>query len=273
MASCIIRIISLSLLGFSLIALLFPIILFNVQPAIDKKAHTTQIIKGDNIPYESFVQVLHTTYITVNECLSKNIFCPAIKKTMVTRSKGSGMILGHARGLTYIITAQHVCEHRKSVGVSLGKFIYSYHYDETVEVVAYLGDILKTMVVSSNIEYDLCLLVALGETGKNLKIRKEKIRIGDMIINVGAPMGIFTPGMALTFDGRYSGTDGSKNAYFSIPGAPGSSGSPILDSDGALVSIVHSAHLNFKHLAIGCQQQNLINFLYENRIYLGFLKK
>ena len=274
MAYRIIRIISLSLLGFSLIALLFPVLYFKVQPSIEKKQEASKnpvLVTKDKVPYESFTQILHTTYVRVGDCMSKDIFCPTVNKTMVTKSKGSGIIVGHSKGYTYVITAQHVCEHRRAPGVKIGKFAYTYDYDETVEIVTFVGALLKAMVVSSDVSTDLCLLSVPADIGKRVKIKKKEMHVGDIVTNVGAPMGIFTPGMALTFDGRYSGTDGVGNGYFSIPGAPGSSGSPIFDSNGELVSIVHSAHTQFSHLAIGCLQSNLIMFLYRNKAYVGFL--
>ena len=275
MVAKITRVAFLSFMGLSLIALLFPVIYFYMQPSIEKKQIkqiSSPVIK-DKIPYESFVQVLHTTYIEVGKCMSNDIFCPIVNKPMTTRSKGSGVIVGHNGGYTYIITAQHVCEHRKAVGMQIGKFAYSYSYNETVEVVTFVGELLKAFVISSDVKNDLCLLSLPGSVGKRVKVKKEKLQIGEIITNVGAPMGIFTPGMALTFDGRYSGTDGIGNGYFSIPGAPGSSGSAIFDSTGKMVSIVHSAHTQFSHLAIGCLQSNLLLFIHKNREYIGFLMK
>ena len=275
MAYRIIRILALSILGVSLIALTLPMLYFSVSEGtkLSIQSESAQIVPGHDVPYRSFIQVLHSTYIEVGECMSDDIFCPVVKKTIVAKSKGSGVIVGHEKGYTYIISAQHVCEHRKAKGALIGKFAYEYEYDETVHVVTFEGDIVRAMVVSSDIKSDLCLMSFPKKAGETVQIRHEKIGIGDPITNIGAPLGIFTPGMALTFDGRYSGSDALGNSYFSFPGAPGSSGSPIIDSRGNLVSIVHSAHTEFSHLAIGCTQASIHSFLYKNRKYVGFLMK
>ncbi len=269
----IMRILALSILGASIIALAFPTLYFSVSEgtklAIEKES--AQLVSGSKVPYRSFIQVLHATYINVGECMSDDIFCPVVKKTIVTKSKGSGVILGYRGGYTYVVSAQHVCQHRKARGALIGKFAYEYDYDETIHIVTFEGDVVRAIVVSSDTNTDLCLLSFPGKAGETVSVRYNEINIGDSITNVGAPLGIFTPGMALTFDGRYSGSDGLGNSYFSFPGAPGSSGSPIIDSKGKLVSIVHSAHTEFSHLAIGCTQASLHSFLYKNREYVGFL--
>ncbi len=275
MAYRIMRILALSILGVSIIALALPPLYFSVSEgtklAIQKES--AQPVSANKVPYRSFIQILHSTYINVGECMSDDIFCPVIKKTIVTKSKGSGVIVGHGGGYTYVISAQHVCQHRKAKGALIGKFAYEYDYDETIYVITFQGDVVRAIVVSSDIDSDLCLLSFPGKAGETVKVRYNEISIGEPITNVGAPLGIFTPGMALTFDGRYSGSDGLGNNYFSFPGAPGSSGSPIIDSKGRLVSIVHSAHTEFSHLAIGCTQTSLHSFLYRNRKYVGFLIK
>jgi hypothetical protein len=98
-----------------------------------------------------------------------------------------------------------------------------------------------------------------------------EIVMGEKVQNIAAPVGIFSPGMLLTFQGRNSGVDPLGNAYFSFPGAPGSSGSPVFDDKGKLVSVIHSAHLQFDHFSIGVSQKNLLGFLYRNEEYISFL--
>ena len=77
--------------------------------------------------------------------------------------------------------------------------------------------------------------------------------------------------MALTFEGKYSGIDSNQNSYFTFSGAPGSSGSPVVDNDMKIVSVIHSAHLHFSGLSIGCTHKNLVRFLYKNRKFIEFL--
>jgi S1-C subfamily serine protease len=80
---------------------------------------------------------------------------------------------------------------------------------------------------------------------------------GERVFNVGAPFGIWAPGMVPLLEGFYSGTDGRGNEFFTIPTRPGSSGSPIFNSEGELISLIHSASIMFESIGLGCKLDNL----------------
>jgi hypothetical protein len=84
---------------------------------------------------------------------------------------------------------------------------------------------------------------------------------------MAAPSGIFAPGMLLIFEGYYSGEkDGSD--YYTVPAAPGSSGSAILNSRGDIIGVIHSAILKFPNLAACVTQEQIISFLKKATVIL-----
>ena len=222
-------------------------------------------------PHNAFAQVLRSTYATPTGCIDKTKPCAIENRPVIQRSIGSSVILGSISGISYILTAQHVCEHRKTDMLIVSGVPYEYSYEEKVSVVTFEGEIADAIVVASDYDLDLCLMISPVKASGIVSIKAEEIEIGDDVQNVAAPVGVFSPGMALTFQGINSGIDKAGNSYFSFPGAPGSSGSPVFDKDGMLVSIIHSAHLHFSHFSIGVSQTNMIAFLYKHREHISFL--
>jgi hypothetical protein len=64
------------------------------------------------------------------------------------------------------------------------------------------------------------------------------------------------------FQGLFFGEDlYFGKSFYSIPTIGGSSGSPILDSKGELIGMIHSVHYKFHHLAVSISYTELWNFL------------
>ena len=80
---------------------------------------------------------------------------------------------------------------------------------------------------------------------------------------MAAPFGIFNPGMVLLMHGYYSGKDSRNIHFFTIPTRPGSSGSPILNADGEIVSVIHSAMRSFESVGLGCDLAAIQNIMTE----------
>ena len=251
-----------------LIMLCGPALFYNIPKTTRAPAPAQHVVNDARVPHASFVQILHTTHILLTNCRVNTLFCPATNRNIVKRSRGSGVMIESHSGFTYILTAQHVCQHRKSKFIENKGVEFEYVHEDSLKVVTQTAEIKDAIVIDSDIKNDICLIAIVGEYGNTIDIKKNKLAVGSNIINVAAPMGIFTPGMALTFGGRYSGNDGHGNDYFTTPGAPGSSGSPVFDNRGSLVSIIHSAHTEFSNLAIGCSFENLTRFMYKNREYI-----
>ena len=96
-----------------------------------------------------------------------------------------------------------------------------------------------------------------------LQLSNKELDYGEHVVSMAAPEGIFERNMVLVFDGRYSGQTSNGDKIFTLPCAPGSSGSAVLNQDGKIVSIVHSAAKNFQNIAIGSNMADIQKFINE----------
>lgn len=214
-----------------------------------------------NIPYHSFVLVQHKLAIMPSSCiLSSGADC-IIPPGDIVSSRGSGTVVGHGLGMSHILTAAHVCQHRKAEGVIVGGMPYEYQYMESVNVVDFYGNTREGLVIATDIENDLCLISVEGQWADVVDLSDSMPDLGEQVQNMAAPMGIFSPGMVLMFDGRYAGIDQDGEAFFTIPSYAGSSGSSIINSSGQIVGIIHSATRNFNNVAIATEVDHIESFL------------
>ena len=84
---------------------------------------------------------------------------------------------------------------------------------------------------------------------------------GEKVYAIAAPHSIFSPGNALLFDGYFTGYDMTENAFYTIPTKPGSSGAGVINDEGELIAIIHSAPGSFENLAIASSLKNVKHFL------------
>jgi len=217
----------------------------------------------NNIPYRSFVLIQHEIAIVPTDCiLSMQSGCEPPPGDIV-RSRGSGAVIGHGQGMSHILTAAHVCQHRRAEGILLGGVPYTYRYVERVNIVDYYGNTRPGLVLGVDEENDLCLITVPGQWTDAVPLAGEMPEMGEEVQNMAAPMGIFSPGMVLMFDGRYSGTDNDGDSFFTIPSYAGSSGSAIVNEAGELVGVIHSATVNFYNIALASSVYEVEDFLAE----------
>ena len=204
-------------------------------------------------PVQSFALVMTKHSVTIKECLSpvcKDAPIPPVPLVMM--SKGSSTVVGHKDGKTYSLTAAHVCmAPEPGVGPQGESLPFSYELKSELKLLDFKGIMHVATIVDANAKADVCLLSSEGIWSHAIAVSDEMPDIGTKVYNMAAPRGIFAPGMVPLFQGYYSGRDISGDEFFSIPTAPGSSGSAILNDDGEIVSIIHSAVRNFENLAIG----------------------
>tara|TARA_R110002074_G_scaffold391131_1_gene575625 strand:- start:518 stop:901 length:384 start_codon:yes stop_codon:yes gene_type:complete len=100
----------------------------------------------------------------------------------------------------------------------------------------------------------------MTEDVTQLTIAEDKPQPGDKIYNVSAPASIFVPGMVPILEGRYNGEMG-ENSCYTLPAAPGSSGSMIVNEDGELVGMVHSVYMNFHVITLSTSHEKLKAFI------------
>ena len=152
------------------------------------------------------------------------------------------------------MTAAHICiQDNLMPGMSVRHYFKAFDQNSKQYIIK---------VVNYDKKSDICLLRSVtGDLEPNfIPISRKTPEYSEKVFNLAAPMGIIEEGMVPIFQGRYFGRhDGA--AFYGIPAIGGSSGSPIVNSTGELVGMVHSVHYRFHHITLSATYQRLWNFL------------
>lgn len=217
------------------------------------------------LPLKSFVQVKIIAKATITSCPEDYVGCE-IGEKIESPSLASGVILENGQ----ILTAGHVCI---SMTTTEGKAIMyeslqlngDNQPEGTIKIlnraVDYDGNMHPVEVDMIDVNTDLCLLDAPSVNISGVKLANQMPHQGSKVYTISAPSGVFSPGMSLIFDGYYAGEDLEDDSYFTIPAAPGSSGSPIFNHQGELIGIIFAAHNDFENLAIAANLDEIRQFL------------
>ena len=152
-----------------------------------------------------------------------------------------------------ILTASHFCEKFLEIEMQKGEIDLDGDLLSNVYLVArdYTGRSHNLKVETLHRKSDLCIVSGKGIGGEVAKLSNTQPAQFERVWNIAAPKGIFFPGAPLLLEGFYNGKTHQIGTHFSIPAAPGSSGSPVFKSDGTLVSIIHSVHPTFQMSSYG----------------------
>ena len=202
---------------------------------------------------ESFTLV-QVTYNHIGvKCIDEKKKCeksPEMLKINSMSASGSGAVIAHTRGLTYVMTAAHVCEHKFPTEYTVGDAKYLTKTKSNITLYDLYGAGHKAKIVYADQENDICIVKSKGTWGSPLKLAGSMPRHGERVYNIAAPFGMYSPKMVLMFEGFYAGIDMRGNEFYTLPCRPGSSGSPILNSSGELIGIIHSASVMFENVAL-----------------------
>ena len=173
----------------------------------------------------------------------------------ISVSTGTGASISSNPNYSDILTAGHVCA-EFDVPEVLAQSIQTNFY-----LLDIAGNNYSADLVAIDHESDLCLLRIYTPT-KPAKVSEKKLKSGDKVFYSGYPLGIYNPGSLHHFSGYFSGTDPNGYSMYSLPAAPGASGSPIFDEDDKLVGIISAIPEEFSHLSIGAGTQRIKTFLF-----------
>ena len=169
----------------------------------------------------------------------------------------SGSIIGHNTQLSesYTLTAYHVCANIR--GPEFMSVLVQPEIDDRtsqdwvpphvliIEVVGkftitdYYGRTFSAEFMRGDRKNDICILKSgIVEGVRPIKIADAPAPPNSKVYNIASPRSLSTPGAVLTFEGYISGTRPSGFHMFTFPVGPGSSGSPVLNEYGEIVSIV-----------------------------------
>ena len=176
---------------------------------------------------------------------------------MPISSTGSGALIGHNNNIkeSYVLTAYHICGNLKGPEF-LSIKIESDLVDKTdpnwiephiliVEVTGlfsvtdYFGNHYDAEFYRGDRNNDLCILKTEHMPDiRPVPIADEPAPLNSKVYNIASPRSLSVPGAVLTFEGYISGLRPNGFHMFTFPVGPGSSGSPVLNEYGEIVSIV-----------------------------------
>ena len=206
--------------------------------------------------YKNFIEARESFVKIEIIAHDKNCIYEECEETF-TLISGSGSVVA-LNGKKLVLTAAHVCEDLSATIVADAvKFNF-------VTFLMATDLRLNTYVLSpTKIDHslDLCLLTTQQSLlPPGLVLSTKKPELGQKVINIAAPAGIFMEELVPIVEGRYSGTAWS-NAAYTIPAMGGSSGSPIVDFEGKLVGVLHSVHRTFPFFSLSPTFEDLWQFL------------
>jgi S1-C subfamily serine protease len=170
-------------------------------------------------------------------------------------ASSSGSLIGHNVQLneSYILTAYHVCADldgpkfmgvlidikEEKEGIDIPPHLLILEIANLHTVTDYRGREYKAGVLRGDPDNDVCILKATHIPGvRPIKIADEPAPVNSKIYNIASPRSLSVPGAVITFEGYITGVRPNGFHMFSLPVGPGSSGSPVLNEYGEIVSIV-----------------------------------
>ena len=159
---------------------------------------------------------------------------PSLNVIQAGNSQGSGFVVEHKNGDSYILTNSHVVSENSEVVVKWENRLKDKGY-----VIGDLG--------GHELTKDLALIKVKGLRGQPLRLRDKAPEVGSDVIVVGAPQGLeFSLTKGIVSQLREKGDF----VQIDAPVNPGNSGGPVIDSTGCVVGVVtfkkeNAENLNF----------------------------
>lgn len=188
-------------------------------------------------------------------------------------STGSAIAIGYKENTVRILTAHHVCSEvtEEALGLIYKNRDGLYDYPYFNLIASFYGEKYDAKIIDYDVENDICLLEIDSQYAykvKKIKIAKSLPMIGETLYTMSSPFSMYSKTTRFHFHGAYAGCDNrnlSKNnfCYFSIPAAPGSSGSGVFNKQGELVSLISITLGPFPEISAG-PRQYYINKILKN---------
>jgi S1-C subfamily serine protease len=217
-------------------------------------------VKTDHFPthtIDSFVKVKRISYIL--KCDKNNQSC----QPDILRSSGSGAVVSKGSLGGLILTAAHVCD---SMEEKLDPSIK--HFELSVADLTMKE--YEAAIVNIDYDLDACILAVQGIDLPIVPVYQGNLAEGTKAYNVAAPVGIMKKNMVPLLDGYFTGNDGPYRGMYTIPAAGGSSGSPIVNSKGELIGMIHSVNVRFPMITISPELENLRKFIVQSKKIYNF---
>ena len=178
-------------------------------------------------------------------------------KKVFFKYTGSGGIVWQGVDSTIVMTAAHVCDAERSLKLVKKDAEFPEDVVQTVKIHDRDNRVYPVISYVAATEFDLCMMhVSKITNAPAIKIDGEEPELGDAVYNIASPIGIFSSDGSPMFKGYYSGDykflsiSQEKSSLFSLPAAPGSSGSLLLNKNQEVIGVVSAVYVRFHHLTI-----------------------
>lgn len=231
--------------------ILYILFLFLVL-SINSCAHQNKASKQNAVVKNSIMKM--ETWLSLIRCNEEAQSCEDGANLNQLYSTGTGSVVMY-KGKKVLLTAAHVCDltEIRSVAPANGQAnLYAIDQD---------GRKTLTSVIKLNSKLDICLLRMHEEIEYDaIPISMKRPEYSEKVYYLGGPLGVLEEDIVPVFSGHFFGTD-HIHAFYSLPVIGGASGSPIVNSQGHLIGMVHSVHYRFHHISLSVRYNDLWNFL------------
>ena len=175
---------------------------------------------------------------------------------------GSGIVVKHVINSTYVLTAAHVCSHKDIDEKTVGHKKITVSLTPEISIKDVQGNEYPSQIYAIDAKNDLCILKAEGVFGSPAPIASKMPPTPSRVYAYEAPLAINHPNMVLLYSGFTGGPHYEylleRTTYFyTLVARPGSSGSGILNEEGQVVGIIHTAVTNLQNVSIGATLESI----------------
>jgi len=230
---------------------------------------------SDNfLPNENFVFLEKLIYVNKNEkryCDEEDLLIDCSYEEYAT---GSAIAISHDKDTLKILTVHHVCGEITMEAISLmqPKENGEWLYPQFKIIAHFYGKEYDAKIIEYDIENDICLLEIESEyayKARDIKIASAQPKIGESVYSISSPISMHSTTTRFHFHGTWSGCDKNKLfnqdfCFYTIPAAPGSSGSGVFNKKGELVSLISITLAPFPEISAGPRQYYIESLLSRN---------
>ncbi len=171
---------------------------------------------------------------------------------------GSGAVVGHNEKMgSLILTAGHVCVLTGAPPPKEGEEPITWTLDVTDK-----NEVVRPAIVAFVVkDFDACLINVSLMDVPHLNLSETPPVVGERVSNISAPFAVFSKDVSLIFEGRYAGDveirKNFKISSYTVPGAGGASGSPILNAKGEIIGVISQVNGYFHHITLSPTHEQL----------------